>query len=177
MWSHGVSQEDPTIVVTPVDSKKFLGGAGIVAAHVAGLGAKSHFFSVAGRDKDAELLRKFLTEYHVNAAVASDHSRPTNKKQRFKCDGKTLLRVNHLRSHDIGNSYVKEIVSAFDGISSKIDLVIFSDFNYGCLPQGLVDRITELCLNKKIPFFADSQSSSQTGDISRFKQATLISAT
>ena len=32
-------------------------------------------------------------------------------------------------------------------------------------------------MNKKIPFFADSQSSSQTGDVSRFKQATLISAT
>ena len=34
----GMSQEDPTIVVTPIDKSKFLGGAGIVAAHVAGLG-------------------------------------------------------------------------------------------------------------------------------------------
>lgn len=173
----GMSQEDPTIAVTPVDSKKFLGGAGIVAAHIAGLGAESHFFSVAGKDEDAELLKKFLREYHVNGAIASDHSRPTNKKQRFRADGKTLLRVNHLRSHDIGKSYVRAIISAFEQISSTINLVIFSDFNYGCLPQGLVDKITEICVKKKIPFFADSQSSSQTGDVSRFKQATLISAT
>jgi hypothetical protein len=34
----GMSQEDPTIVVTPVDSLRFIGGAGIVAAHAAGLG-------------------------------------------------------------------------------------------------------------------------------------------
>ena len=54
-----MSQEDPTIVVTPVDSKKFLGGAGIVAAHIAGLGAKSHLFSVAGKDEDARIIESF----------------------------------------------------------------------------------------------------------------------
>ena len=32
----GMSQEDPTIVVTPVESKRFLGGAAIVAAHAKG---------------------------------------------------------------------------------------------------------------------------------------------
>ena len=35
----GMSQEDPTIVVTPIDVVRFIGGAGIVAAHAAGLGA------------------------------------------------------------------------------------------------------------------------------------------
>ena len=40
----GMSQEDPTIVVTPLDKQVFLGGAGIVAAHAASLGAKVHFF-------------------------------------------------------------------------------------------------------------------------------------
>ena len=37
----GMSQEDPTLVVTPVESKKFIGGAGIVASHAASLGAKT----------------------------------------------------------------------------------------------------------------------------------------
>jgi cytidyltransferase-like protein len=35
----GMSQEDPTIVVTPIISKTFVGGAGGVAAHARGLGA------------------------------------------------------------------------------------------------------------------------------------------
>ena len=35
----GMSQEDPTLVVTPVAKNRFVGGAGIVA-HVHGLGAK-----------------------------------------------------------------------------------------------------------------------------------------
>ena len=59
----------------------------------------------------------------------------------------------------------------------KIDLVIFSDFNYGCLPQGLVDQIISSCNKHAVPMVADSQSSSQIGDISRFKNMMLITPT
>jgi bifunctional ADP-heptose synthase (sugar kinase/adenylyltransferase) len=57
------------------------------------------------------------------------------------------------------------------------DLLIFSDFNYGALPQELVEGVIEICLRRRIPYFADSQSSSQVGDISRFKGASLITPT
>ena len=43
-----MSQEDPTIVFTPIESKTFVGGAGIVAAHARGLGAEVEFLTVAG---------------------------------------------------------------------------------------------------------------------------------
>ena len=46
----GMSQEDPTIVVTPVGREKFIGGAGIVALHAKGLGADVQFFSTIGKD-------------------------------------------------------------------------------------------------------------------------------
>ena len=46
----GMSQEDPTIVVTPLDNTRFIGGAGIVAQHASGLGAQVEFVSVAGSD-------------------------------------------------------------------------------------------------------------------------------
>ncbi|MDR1533850.1 MAG: hypothetical protein LBU64_01935 [Planctomycetota bacterium] len=32
----GMSQEDPTLVVSPVQETRFVGGAGIVAGHAAG---------------------------------------------------------------------------------------------------------------------------------------------
>ena len=46
----GMSQEDPTIVISPIDSRKFVGGAGIVAAHASGHGAISSLISVTGED-------------------------------------------------------------------------------------------------------------------------------
>src|SRR5262249_20201439 len=49
----GMSQEDPTLVVTPLTSDRFIGGAGIVAAHASGLGARVKYYSVAGADQVA----------------------------------------------------------------------------------------------------------------------------
>ena len=54
---------------------------------------------------------------------------------------------------------------------------MFSDFNYGCLPQSLVNQITDLCKKFGTMIVADSQSSSQTGNICRFKGMDLITPT
>ena len=63
----GMSQEDPTIVVTPVDVVRFIGGAGIVAAHAAGLGASVQYVSVTGKD----LVREFaLAELTSRGVIA-----------------------------------------------------------------------------------------------------------
>ena len=82
-----------------------------------------------------------------------------------------------MRSHDIGDQQFNEILHQFVRAVDNVDLVIFSDFNYGVLPKSLVEKLVKICRSKKIPFFADSQASSQTGDVSRFKGAALISAT
>jgi bifunctional ADP-heptose synthase (sugar kinase/adenylyltransferase) len=64
------------------------------------------------------------------------------------------------------------------GLLEDLDLVIFSDFNYGCLPQGLIDSIINFSKRyPKIIFAADSQSSSQMGDISRFHGMDLVTPT
>jgi bifunctional ADP-heptose synthase (sugar kinase/adenylyltransferase) len=56
-------------------------------------------------------------------------------------------------------------------------LLVFSDFNYGCLPTELVDKIMHLANSMKVIMVADSQSSSQTGDIGRFKNMVLLTPT
>lgn len=173
----GMSQEDPTLVVTPILQERFIGGAGIVASHACQLGAEVNYFSVSGIDAAAEFAREKLHEYNVNATIFEDDSRPTTLKQRFRAAGKTLLRVSHLRQHDIdpklGQRFVEKVLSALD----SCNLVIFSDFNYGCLPQVVVDQLVAACVERKIPFVADSQSSSQMGDVSRFKGAILLTPT
>jgi rfaE bifunctional protein kinase chain/domain len=173
----GLSQEDPTIVVTPIENRVFVGGAGIVAAHLKGLGAETTFFSVVGRDPIAEQASRLLSSFGVHHDFIFDTSRPTTLKQRFRANNKTLLRVSHLRSHDIEEEHQVEMLSRFESTLAKVDGVIFSDFNYGCLPQSLVEGAIRLCLDKGVPFFADSQASSQVGDVSRFRHADLLSAT
>lgn len=173
----GMSQEDPTIVVTPVHTERYLGGAGIVAAHAAGLGADVRFVSVVGDDETAEYARKKLGSYGVDCELLADASRPTTLKQRFRANGKTLLRVSHLKQHSISKEHEDRFIQSVFDYLGDAKLLVFSDFNYGVLSDRVIEKITEHCRSKKILMVADSQSSSQIGDISRFKDCFLVTPT
>ncbi len=173
----GMSQEDPTIVVTPLDSVKFVGGAGIVAAHAAGLGAQVTFLSVVGPDETSEFARKSLEAFNVRSILLNDPTRPTTLKQRYRSKGKSLLRVSHLHQGAISMELQQKMLAEFGHAVSGADLVVFSDFNYGCLPQTLVDKAVAVAKQHGLLTAADSQSSSQVGDISRFKGMDLITPT
>jgi rfaE bifunctional protein kinase chain/domain len=173
----GMSQEDPTIVVTPIRSDRFIGGAGIVAAHSRGLGANVNYLYVTGNDEAGHFAREMLRQHGVADEPVIDESRPTTLKQRYRSQNKTLLRVSHLRQHeisrDLGDTLLEKARKALDGTN----LLIFSDFNYGCLPQYLLNELAAICKQRNIMMVADSQSSSQIGDISRFHGMRLLTPT
>lgn len=173
----GISREDPTIVVTPIKKDIFVGGAGIVAAHAKGLGAHVSYFSVVGDDETAFFAAQSLKKFGVEATLLQDGSRPTTLKQRYRADGKTLLRVSHLRHHHITSALADKMLKQLTKVIKNADIVVFSDFNYGCLPQSLVDGVVTTCNKHGIPMVADSQSSSQIGDISRFRGMLLVTPT
>lgn len=173
----GMSQEDPTIVVTPIMQEKFIGGAAIVASHAKSFVSKVYFFSVLGKDKTSEFVRETTEKYNINLYAYEDESRPTTLKQRYRAGQKTLLRVSHLRQHAINSDIRQQIFNDILRILDDIDLLIFADFNYGCLPQSLVDDIISQCSRRGIMMVADSQSSSQIGNVSRFTDMKLITPT
>jgi len=170
----GMSQEDPTLVVSPISSDKYIGGSAIVAAHAAGLGAEVHYISVSGNDKNMKYSKDKLQLFGVNCNIFIDESRPTTLKKRYRTENKTLLRVSDLRQHTISKTIQVKIFNKIKKISKKCDLLIFSDFNYGCLPQNLVNQIIKYSKKNSIMMVADSQSSSQTGNISRFKGMDIV---
>jgi rfaE bifunctional protein kinase chain/domain len=173
----GMSQEDPTIVVSPLDTKTFVGGAGIVSAHARGLGAEVHFCTVVGNDGASELARQNLEAQGIGLHFFGDPTRPTTRKQRYRAHNKTLLRVNHLRHHAVSREIASKILTAIEARLPTTDILLFSDFNYGCLPQALVDTAIESAKDCGVLMAADSQASSQLSDISRFKHMDLITPT
>ena len=173
----GMSQEDPTIVVTPMDFQKFIGGAGIVAAHASSLGASVNFFSVTGNDETRNYAINSLTNMRVNAQLLIDENRPTTLKQRYRSKNKSLLRVSHLHQGTISLSLQNQMLELIKQNINETNLLVFSDFNYGCLPQTLVDKIISVTKSHDLFLAADSQSSSQVGDISRFKNMDLLTPT
>jgi rfaE bifunctional protein kinase chain/domain len=175
--SLGMSQEEPTIVVTPVDSTTFIGGSGIVASHSAGLGAETKLVSVIGDDISGEFATKSTYDNGVDTYLFKDDSRPTTLKKRYRSHGKGLLRVNFMHKDSISKEIQKQIFNRIKLFIKDMDLLIFSDFNYGCLPQDLVEKITVLAKSNSVLLAADSQSSSQVGDVGRFKGMCLITPT
>jgi len=173
----GMSQEDPTIVVTPVDTTQFVGGAGIVAAHAAGLGASVSFVSVTGNDAARAFALERLAAAGVRAQLMIDESRPTTLKQRYRSKGKSLLRVSHLHQGAISVAKQKRMLTELEQALDGADLLVFADFNYGCLPQLLVEQVVPMAKSRGVMLAADSQSSSQVGDISRFRKMDLLTPT
>jgi rfaE bifunctional protein kinase chain/domain len=173
----GMSQEDPTIVVTPIVTKAFVGGAGGVAAHARGLGADVRYCAVVGEDEFAKFALDSLQEQGVRCDHFADSTRPTTRKQRYRALNKTLLRVNHLRHHAASPAIQGRMLKAVERALPQCDLVLFSCFNYGCLPQNLVDAITAKARAAGVMLAADSQASSQIGDVSRFRDMALITPT
>jgi rfaE bifunctional protein kinase chain/domain len=173
----GMSQEDPTLVVKPIDTKRFVGGAGIVAAHAAGLGGASTLLSVSGEDPESAYALDVLRSYGVTTTLVEDPTRPTTLKTRFRCQGKTLLRVSRLHQTAVSTDLADRLLGIAGGVTPKANLVIFSDFNYGTLTQRVVDGVSVLFRDKGSILCADSQSSSQFGDVARFRGMDLLTPT
>ncbi len=173
----GMSQEDPTIVVSPLLNDKFIGGAAIVASHAKTLGARVNFISVVGDDENNKYVKDGLEKLNIDVSLYTDTSRPTTLKQRFRANSKTLLRVNHLKQHGISKDIESKILDNVKNKIKDIDLIIFSDFSYGVLTQNIINGISSLGYENNIMMVADSQSSSQVGDISKFKGMTLVTPT
>lgn len=174
----GMSQEDPTIVMTPTENNLFLGGAAITASHIKAIGAQQvDFISIVGEDESAQFVRDKCNEYQINASLFKDYSRSTPLKTRYRVGNKTLLRVNKLRQHKISQELQKHVLNQVKTLVKTADILVFSDFNYGMLPQSLVNEICELCQQHQVVMVADSQTSSQLGDISRFNKMLLVTPT
>ena len=65
----GMSAEAPVVVVRELEKRNFVGGAGVVAAHVCALGAKCDLVSVVGND-DTALVNKELKDKKLGMLYA-----------------------------------------------------------------------------------------------------------
>ncbi|MCY7296202.1 PfkB family carbohydrate kinase [Alteromonas sp. a30] len=173
----GLSREDPTIVVTPQDTNLFVGGAAIVAQHTKTLGAQVDFYSVSGVDSSADWLETKMSGHGVNTYIYQDDSRPTTVKRRYRTQNKTLLRVNEFRSHSLPSTLQAQLLKDFAANIHRYDLVVFSDFSYGLLTSDVVEAMQDIARRQGVNMVADSQTSSQRGDLSKFTHLMLVTPT
>ena len=161
----------PTISVRHLDSKSYVGGAGVVALHLKSAGANVTFTTLLGNDPFAQMVENELNTSGVTVNKISDNARPTTQKNAIICNGYRLLKLDTLDntpiSTDLSNEFAKSISS------TESEIVVFSDFRHGIFHKQNIAQLTS-SIGKNVFMVADSQVASRWGNISDFIGFDLI---
>jgi len=167
----GGQTKTPTISVLFESLEHFVGGAGIVAKHLAAAGGRVKFLTMLGSDELGRFAAKDLADAGVEVVPVIDETRPTTDKNAILVDQYRLLKVDTLDNRPIEPAIREKFVAHLN--SSKSDVVVFSDFRHGIFNKtSIPDFIGALpadCFK-----VADSQVASRWGNITEFVGFDLI---
>lgn len=139
--AQNLASESPMMSLTQLDERSFLGGAAVVAQHVAAMGASACLVTSVGSDEPSEQLASSL-----HAAGVEHHmlnARPELvQKTRFVVDETKLLKLDHGHPHPLDSRNER---AAADIIAQQVrtaHAVIWCDFGYGTITDGLWLRVS-----------------------------------
>jgi len=167
----GGQTKTPTLSVRYEGQRDYVGGAGIVAKHLAAAGAAVTFSTVLGDDRWRDFVLDDLKAAGVTVHAVLDETRPTTNKNAIICAGTRLLKVDTLDNRSISEKIRAELCE--DIRRSKAQLVAFCDFRHGMFNRETIPDMTA-----SIPAgafrVADSQVASRWGNICEFQGFDLI---
>ena len=153
-----LSPEAPVPVVLMSGRDERAGGAGNVARNVQALGAKIHIATVIGNDSAGERLQHlFRASSMGDSAFLYEEGRITTIKTRIIRDNEHMLRVDEETDKAISNQTAKKLIEACLKImnNSKIDVVIFEDYDKGVLTTEIIKSLTDEAKKRGIPVTVD----------------------
>ncbi len=147
-----VSPEAPVPIVSLQKEEDRLGGAANVAINLVAMGASAIICSVIGKDKSGDKMLELLEENSISAeGLIFSSSRQTTVKTRIIGNNQHLLRVDSEQTNDINSTEEDELISKVHSIlESKIDAIIFEDYNKGVLTERVIGEIIELANSKGV---------------------------
>ena len=135
----GVASESPMMNLIERDQHSYVGGAAIVARHVAALGARAFLLSSGGSDAQTQVVSEVLGAEGVEAHLIE--SRPTIvEKTRFLADDTKLFKLDRGRRLPLDTVAERQAALILEQQSKTADAVIFCDFGYGMITSGLLSR-------------------------------------
>ena len=173
----GMSAEAPLVVMRELEDNTFLGGAGIVAAHVTALGAKCDYLSIVGTDHNSNIVREQLNNFGVNFDLLEDPSRPTTFKIRYLVEKQKMFRASRLKDHDLSEDIENKLIEKIKEKLPTANGILICDFLYGVITEKVLKFIKDASKKNDIPLYCDLQCSSQIGSILKFSGAQLICPT
>lgn len=170
----GVAGEAPMMSLRAMQQKDYDGAAGVIALHLAGLGASPTLVTCSADDDLAA-----AAESRLRAAGASVRAVPARRsticKHRYLADQTKLFKVDDgaplPADSRVDERLADELLAAADGA----DAVIFADFGYGTITGGLLDRVLP-DLRRTVPVLSADVSGRQS-NLTRFRDFDLLCPT
>ena len=167
----GSQPKTPTLSVLKESREDFVGGAGIVAKHIAAAGASATLSTVLGNDALRTFVRGDLYDAGVRLNALIDETRPTTNKNAFVVDNYRLLKVDNLDNRSISDDLLEALRQYI--VMSNANATIFSDFRHGIFNSRTIPVLTAAIPSSSWSA-ADSQVASRWGNITDFKKFNMI---
>lgn len=167
----GGQTKTPTVSVLFESLEHFVGGAGIVAKHLAAAGAQVQFLTLLGDDELGRFAIKDLEEAGVTIRPIIDKSRPTTDKNAILVDQYRLLKVDTLDNRPIDGITLKRFTGMLQ--EARVGVFVFSDFRHGIFNRASIPQLTGSIPDESFKV-ADSQVASRWGNITDFVGFDLI---
>ena len=167
----GGQSKTPTMSVLFERKVDYVGGAGIVAKHLASAGGRVTFSTVLGNDSYRNFVIDDLRDADIDVRAVIDRARPTVNKNAIVADGYRLLKVDTIDNRSISDQILQDIARGVQEVAT--DAIVFADFRHGIFNRrtipDLVQAVPAGCFRA-----ADSQVASRWGNITDFQGFDLI---
>jgi D-beta-D-heptose 7-phosphate kinase/D-beta-D-heptose 1-phosphate adenosyltransferase len=166
-----ISPEAPVQVVRVMDRSEVLGGAGNVAANLAGLGCPAVLVGVRGSDPHGEKLTCLMRDSGIEAHLIAAEERPTITKTRVMAHGQQLLRIDDEKSGALSPEIENNILLLVEQMLPQCKAVILSDYGKGTLRSThVVQSVIEMGRKCGVPTLVDPKER----DWERYHGATCV---
>ena len=167
----GGQTKTPTLSVSLDEKIEFVGGAGIVAAHLKAAGANVKISTVLGDDQLGRLAKEAFKNWGIEDYSIVDKERPTTNKNAIVVGNYRLLKVDTVDNRTISDNQVQSIINSFS--KSTSNAIVFSDFRHGIFNKRTIGEFIRT-IPPNLLRIADSQVASRWGNILDFPSFDLI---
>lgn len=151
-----ISPEAPVPVVQMHRTTETLGGAGNVAANLAGLGCAVTVIGICGTDQTANSLSQLLIQKKVTSRLIEDPSRPTTTKTRIMAHKQQVLRLDEENAHLLSTDVSQQVKTHIAEEMRHCQAVILSDYGKGFFKsETLCQAIIRIAHNQDLPVLVD----------------------
>ncbi len=153
-----ISPEAPVPIVAISKKENRLGGAANVALNIQAMGANPVLCSIIGNDENSKLFIDLLNKQKLSSkGIIKSNKRITTVKTRVIGSNHQLLRVDEEIETQVSSKETEALTAQIKKLiaSEKIDVIIFEDYDKGCITADLIKNIIAFAKQKNIPTVVD----------------------